>query len=547
MKTKIGWLLLSCLMVLALVLASCRPAPAEEEEVVTGKVVEKEAVEKEEAPPAKEGPKYGGIIQAVSSYEPSSLDPHKGVSGADAEYWRQTHDVLMGANVKFEPDPSLGLAESWEMPNNTTMIFHLRKGIQFHDGTDFNAEAVKWNIERCMNPEVAATPKASFDVIDSVEVLDDYTIKFNLKQPWGGVVDALGDRGGAMNSPAAVQKYGKDYGFNPVGTGPFKLEEYVSGSYCKLVRNDDYWMKDADGNSLPYVDGVKIVLIKDPTVISAALETGELDMAWIPPKDIEKFEKNPDFYIIKFPGSGVGPLWHFNLTIPPADNLYFRKAICYGVNPEAVNQAVYFGRMTVADSGMWTPSSWAYDPDVERPYYDPEKAREFLKKSGYPEGIKVDVDTWNLPTLMQTAEMYQAQLAEIGIDIELHVFDVGTASQKMWSTREFPVFLTSWSHYPEPDHICRLNYSKDGYYNSGHVEFPEIEELIKAGASIYDIDKRKAIYKRINQHILEQCIYVPTLYSNGYMGIHKYIKGATFETLFSGTAKALYYRLWIEK
>jgi ABC-type transport system substrate-binding protein len=306
-------------------------------------------------------------------------------------------------------------------------------------------------------------------------------------------------------------------------------------------------MKDADGNQLPYLDSVNIALIKDQTVISAALETSELDMAWIPVKDIEKFEEMPDFQIVQFPGSGIGPLWHFNLTMPPADNIYLRKAICYASNPEAVNEAVFFGRSTVADSGMWTPSSWAYDPDVERPYYDPDKAREYLALGGQPNGFKVAVDTWNLPTLLQTAEMYQAQLAEVGIEIELNVFDVGTASQKMWSTQEFPVFLTSWSHYPEPDHICALNYTKDGYYNAGHVDFPEIEQLIEDGNSTYDIGERKAIYKQINQYILDEAIYVPTLYSNGYMGLWKNIQGATFENLFSGTAKALYVKLWIKE
>jgi ABC-type transport system substrate-binding protein len=170
------------------------------------------------------GPSYGGHLRVAYGLEASSLDPHLGRSGGDAYYWKQMFDHIVAADSKLVSQERISLAESWEIPDPKTMVFHLRKGVKFHDGTDFNADAIKFNIDRMLAPDSTATPKASFSVIDRVEVVDPYTAKFHLKRPWGAGLSMIADRGGTVNSPAAIKKHGKAYGFNPVGTGCCRVE-----------------------------------------------------------------------------------------------------------------------------------------------------------------------------------------------------------------------------------------------------------------------------------------------------------------------------------
>ena len=154
-----------------------------------------------------------------------------------------------------------------------------RKGIEFHDGTPFNAEAVKANIERILDPENSATPRSSLAIIQSVDVLSENKVRLNLSGPWGAGLSQLADRGGAMNSPTAISKLGEDYGAKAVGTGPFVIKEAVQGSHVHFVRNENYWGKDKDGNRLPYLDEVTIRQVKKSSVRTAALRSGEIDLA----------------------------------------------------------------------------------------------------------------------------------------------------------------------------------------------------------------------------------------------------------------------------
>jgi len=480
----------------------------------------------------------GGHLRLPLGLEASSLDPHMGRSGGDAYYWKQMYDHLVGADSKLVSQPNLSLSTSWETPDPQTMIFHLRKGVKFHDGTDFDAEAVKFNIERILDPQGTATPKASFaGAIESVEVNDPYTVTFHLKQPWGAGLSMLADRGGTMNSPTAVKKLGKTYGFNVVGTGPFKLVEYVSGSHCKLAKFEDYWGKDEKGNPLPYLDEVTLQMISDPAVSSAALQTGELDLGGLSGKDVDKFKADSRFNMNTFSGSGISHLLYFNKKMKPFDNVNLRLAVAYAVNPEMINKAVFYDKAIVATGGFWPTGTWVFDDTVPRPTYNLEKAKEYLRKGGMPKGFTVDVVTWKSSTVLPAAEMIKAQLAQIGINVNINVFDVGAATEKFFHTNEFPLYNTSWSRYPEPDWIASLCYKSKGYYNPDNLERPDMDKLIEAGASSYDMNERKAIYRKINEIVLGEAWVIPYIYGVSYVASWKKVQG--MDTYFSWDAKML--------
>lgn len=491
------------------------------------------------------GPSYGGHLRVAYGLEASSLDPHLGRSGGDAYYWKQMFDHIVAADSKLVSQKRISLAESWEIPDPKTMVFHLRKGVKFHDGTDFNADAIKFNIDRMLAPKSTATPKASFSVIEKVEVVDPHTVKFHLKRPWGAGLSMIADRGGTVNSPAAIKKHGKAYGFNPVGTGPFKLVEYVSGSHCKWVKNEKYWGKDAAGNRLPFLDALTMKIIPDAAVLSAALRSGEIDLAYLPYQDVDKFQANANFDVNVFKGSGIGHLLYFNKAMPPMDNVNLRRAVAHAINAEVLNKAVFYGKAIVAKGGFWPTGTWVFDDTVPRPYYNLKKAKEFLKKGGKPNGFSMDMLTWKGTTTVQAAEMVKAQLAQVGINANIKVFNVGTATEKFFHTNEAPVYSTSWSRYPEPDWIASLCYKSKGYYNPDKVSRPDMDKLVEAGAATYEIKERKAIYRKINEIILDECWVVPMIYSVAYAASWKKVQNV--ETLFGWDAKMILKELWLKK
>ena len=463
------------------------------------------------------GPRYGGHLRVGYTIEPTSLDAVLGRSGGDAYYWHQIFDQLVDVDPQLQPRSSTSLATSWEIATDPHAItFHLRAGVPFHDGTPFNAAAVKFNVDRILDPATKATPRASMTVIDSVDVLNELTVRFNLKRPWGAGLNMLADRGGVMNSPAAVAALAADYGWHPSGTGPFVVKKVITGTLVHLVRNEYYWGTDDAGNPLPYLDEVTIRVIRDQTVLASALRTGEIDLAYLPYKDVAAFMRDDRFQIEVMPGGNIAAVLVFNIDKPPMDNVNLRRAVCYAVNPEVINKAIFFNRVKVADSGMWPTGAWAHDADVARPHYDPDKARDFLRAGGKPEGFEFTAVTWNSPSLVPTAEIVRAMLKKIGVTMNIDVFNTGVATENFFHGRQYPMYLTTWSRYPEPDWIASLAYKSDGYYNAGNLQRPDIDRLVERGASLYELAARKAVYQELNAIVLDEAWYVPLLYGANY-------------------------------
>lgn len=489
-------------------------------------------------------PRYGGHLRIGYVIEPTSLDAVLGRSGGDTYYWRQLFDNLIDVDPGLNLRPSTSLAKSWDISTDPHSItFHLREGIKFHDGTPFNAEAVKYNIERILDPATMATPRASLAVINSVDVLDEYTARFNLERPWGAGLNMLADRGGVMSSPTAIENLGKDYGWNPSGTGPFKFEKMIPGTLVHMVRNPDYWGTDEDGNQLPYVDEVTIRAIRDQTVLASALRTGEIDIAYIPNKDVSAFERDERFQIEVMRGGGIGVVLVFNLDYPPMNDVNVRRAICYAVNSEVINKAIFFDRADVADSGMWPTGAWAHDPDVERPEYDEEKARQFLAEAGMADGFEFTAVTWNSPLLVPSCEVVRAMLKKIGVKMEIDVLNTGPATEAFFHAREYPMYITGWSRYPEPDWLASLAYKSDGYYNAGNIERPDVDALVEKGASLYDVESRKEVYRELNQLVLDEAWYVPLIYTANYAGAPHYVHN--LDKLMASDGKMDFRRIWL--
>jgi ABC-type transport system substrate-binding protein len=495
---------------------------------------------------AQDKPQYGGHLRVGLGTEPTSLDPIAGRSGFDAYYYRQIFDQLVDADQAGAPDPTTSLATAWEISENPNAItFTLREGVKFHDGTPFDADAVKKNIERILDPATKATPRAGLAIISSVEVLGPYKVRFNLSAPWASGLGLLADRGGAISSPTAFTKLLQDYGWSPSGSGPFKIKEVVTGSFVRLVRNEEYWGKDKDGNRLPYLDEITLKVIKDETVLASALKTGEIDVAYLPNRDVDAFLADPKFDVEKMEGGAIASLLVFNPDVPPMNDINLRRAVAYAINPADINKAVFFGKAIIAESGMWPVNSWVYQPSPVRALYDVKKAKEALAAAGKPNGFELNIVTWNNPQHEQTAEIVRAQLGRVGIKVNIEVLTVGPATEKFFAGKASPVFLTSWSRYPEPDWIASSNFKSGGYYNPTKQTNAELDALIVQGASVYDKAKRKEIYAKINDIELGQVIWRPMLYSVTYAAAPKKVQN--LKSMLAWDGKMSLKNLWIRQ
>lgn len=490
----------------------------------------------------------GGTLRWFLASDAGSLDPHFSVLGWNVSQLYQIYDRLIGMDDAGQPDATRGLAEKWTLSDDRTKItLNLRKGVQFHDGTPFNAQAVKFNFDRIKDPANNSPIASSMTILKEAKVVDDYTIELNYSPAYrSGVLTSLGIAGaGMISSPTAVQKWGKDYGKHPVGTGPFMFESWREGSEVTYKRNPNYWQKDTAGNQLPYLDGQVVSIIPDSTVSFANLQTGALDVAAVQPTDLDTVKSNKNLAVFSY----VGVIWQimvFNTTIPPFDDKNVRLAVCYAVNPDAINKAVYYGQNIVAKGGMESPGHWAYS-EFPRIQYDLAKAKDYLSKSKVPQGFSFQMLTYANPQIQQAAEMIQSQLKAINVNAQIEVRENIVANTSFFGDGTFPVFSESWSYVMDPDAHDQAVFKSGAYYNpSKGVINKELDDLVDKASATFDINERKKIITQIDSYVVNEGLYVPQLYSVWNIAYNVKVQNA--ET-FIGPDKnvAPLTRVWIKK
>ncbi len=313
-------------------------------------------------------PKKGGEVVIGYSVDVSTFDPIKGGSGSDYPILYPVYDRL----INFTPDlqPQSGLAESWETPDDKTLVLHLREGVKFHDGTPFDAEAVKFNIERFKSDE-SIYSNSNIQNVENVEVVDPLTVKIHLIEPSVSILLSLADRAGMMVSPTAVKKYGDDYAQHPVGAGPYKMVKRVPNGEVVFERFDDYWDKGK-----PYLDKITIKIMTDENTRINALKSGDIDMATrlASPSNIPNLKSDPNLIV----EDDITLRFHkiyLNTLMPPFDNKAVRLAVLHGINREELIQSVNFGYGEPAYQ-PFPKDYWAANKKMTIKY-DPEKSKKY--------------------------------------------------------------------------------------------------------------------------------------------------------------------------
>ena len=456
---------------------------------------------------AQEKPVYGGTLTVGWEAACKTLDPHKSVQWPERPVLYCVFETLVNTDESFSIVP--GLAKSWEMPDPKMWVFHLREGVKFHDGTDFNAEAVKWNLERVMDPEFASPHKNLLaPYIESLEVVDNHTLNVHLKQPYAPFLSSLAERPGFMVSPTAVKKMGdKKFALNPVGTGPFKFVRWMQQSQLELAKNGTYWDKDK-----PYLDKIVFKEIPDPVVRETSLRTGSIDLLTdIVAKQAVELQKTGQFEIVKNspPVRWFGMCWRVDKE--PFNNKALRQAVAYGINREEINDKLMYGE-AMLPIGPVEPGLWWFEKDSKGYSYDPEMAKKKLIEAGYPDGFSFTFTVPNIQYYVRLAELLQSQLKQVGINMEFEMVNHAEAYAKMRSG-ESNWSMGRWTQRADPHGLLSIVFHSKGHANTSRYSNPRVDELLDQAATIYDQEKRKPLYYEAVRIITEDAPWVYLFYN----------------------------------
>jgi peptide/nickel transport system substrate-binding protein len=373
-------------------------------------------------------PQRGGTVRAACVAAITSLDPQTSQLGiCDGTAYLLLYNRLVALDDQGNITPQI--ATEWMVSDDgLTYTFTLREGVTFHDGTPVNAEAVKFSLDRVRDPESPSVYASRLAAISEINVIDDTTVEIILSQINIAFLPTL-TASGWIVSPTAVEAFGEDFAFNAVGSGPFRLVSWTPGDVAVFERNPDYWEAGADGEPLPYLDGVELVSLEDETVRFLNTQSGEFQLnERISLRDVAAVESSDTLQLLTTASSTAYAVT-FNSEQPPFDNLALRQAVQMALDDEAIIENLSLG--TGYTSSFPFPREAWYFQTATNPDTDLDRARELLAEAGYPDGLSLTLTHISRPIDAQLAQIVQAQLAQIGITVEIQALE-RTAWLDIW-------------------------------------------------------------------------------------------------------------------
>jgi peptide/nickel transport system substrate-binding protein len=447
------------------------------------------------APTAAAQPKRGGTLRVGQVGDAARLDGQL-VTAVNATW--MPFDRLTAYDADLKPQPML--AESWEFSSDFKKLkLNLRKGVQFHNGRDLTSDDVKWNIEYVRDPKVAAGALIlQSNWFTSIETPDKYTVVLGSEQPRPATFDFfeffdIVDR----DTASAMQTL--------VGTGPFKFVEWAQGDHLLFRRNENYWQ-----SALPYLDEVRVNIHADGQALVVQLESGQLDIADMPPlADFARLGKDSNYRALQVP-SGTNVIGA-NTTKAPTDNKLVRQALNYAIDRKRIVDSVFKGSGT-PETLPWEPSSLAFDAAKNNAYpFDLEKARGLLAQAGLG-NLEFDlVMTAGNRQNNELAQLYQANLASIGIKLNIQPYQTATYLDQINNHKYTGVYIGTIA-YASMEPVTRMANSRhldpSGNSNTGYTS-PQYVQLFNAGSAEPDNAKRKALYAQVNDLFLDESAVMP--------------------------------------
>lgn len=444
--------------------------------------------------------------------EPNSLDPAVDTAVNDFRILMNVYDGL----VRYKPgtlEVEPALAESWEVSDDgLEYTFNLRSGVSFHDGSPFNAEAVKFNFDRMLvedHPYADTGPfplSFFFSAISEVEAVDETTVKFTLNEPFAPFLSNLAYPTGLIVSPSAVEEHGADFGRNPSGTGPFKFVEWQSNTRVVVERNEDYW----DG--APALEAVIFRPVTDPNTRVAEMLSGGIDLLTeVPPDNVATFANDAGFEVYE---QSTPQIWFLILNAkegPMADKRV-RQAVNYAIDKKSMVENILQGTAVVASGPIPPAFTWAYNEELDPYPYDPEKAKALIAEAGMDGADVTFLVTEGGSSMLDPVPMgtaIQADLEAVGLNVEIETYEwntflgivnpglegKGDMAEMSWTTNDpdtLPFLALRTDAWPDK-----------GGFNSGYYSNPKVDALLEQARTSTDQDERARLYKEMQEIVYD--------------------------------------------
>lgn len=444
------------------------------------------------------------ILEVAKHMEAEGFDPHKVPAHSSIQLYMQVYEGLVSTSNEGDIVPQL--AESWEIIDDTTYLFNLREGVLFHNGREMVAEDIKFSFERILDPETASIAKSNFEMVESVEIVDDYTVIFHLENAYADFFINLAHVYSAIVPREVIEEHG-DLMNHMVGTGPFKLDTWNPDNYTLLVKNEDYYI---DGQ--PAVDGIRYSIMTDESSRMAALRSGTVHMTSISPEAVQILEGTSGLDLVEYSNFDYTYL-AFNVTEEPFDNPLVREAMSYAIDRELLAEIVFDGMAGVTGPVPPAQQIWAADISEFPSYqYDPNKAQELLAEAGYEDGLKFEITTSTAYDYMvDTAVILQEILQAANVEVEIKLIEWGTYIDT-WVNRTHQSLIGLNGAGRTPDRALYFFFHSTGAANVWGFSDSKFDTIVEAARVEIDQENRQELYHEAQLRLVNEL--APNLFLN---------------------------------
>ncbi len=473
-----------------------------------------------------EAPEGGTLVWARYG-DADSLDPHRTTTTLSWQIFDQIYDTLLAFDEDGEIVPNL--AQEWEMSDDgQSVTFMLNEGITCHDGTPFDANDVKYTADRALDDSNPSVTAGAWGPIAEVNVVDDLTVQFNFEQPFGAFLSFMADPFASMICDSN-EEAGDQFGVSTaIGTGPWQLVNWARGDEIVLEKNPDYrnFGRPVENSGAPYLDRLVVRQIPEAQARLGGLQTGEVQLIVNPPLDdldVVRDDDNLDLYVAE--NTGQNFFFEFTISRPPFDDIRARQAVAYAVDVDAAIQISFGEDLVQRERCPISRGVFGNDQDfcAEHGYdHDPERAMELLEELGYgPDNpMQVILMTSTGDNRENMVQVFQSQLAEVGIDASIETMDIGSLNARVKQENERTTGTSTfdmmdWAWF-DPDILHQLWHSPGAY--SGY-QSEELDELLQATRTTIDTDERREAVEEAMAYLLENAVHVP-LYTPGSLWVY---------------------------
>ncbi|GAK04877.1 oligopeptide ABC transporter, periplasmic oligopeptide-binding protein OppA [Geomicrobium sp. JCM 19037] len=462
------------------------------------------------------------FVMAVSS-DIDTLDPHFATDVPSSQVTTNIYETLVEHDENMEVVPAL--AESFEIIDDLTWEFNIREGVTFHDGEPLDAEAVVTSFDRLFDPDELKPRANMFELVEDVIAVDDYTVHFELSEPFASLDDHLTHSAAAIISPQAIEDHNNGdllLGTEAYGTGPFQLEHWEQGNAIDLGKNDDYWGDE------PQVSTVSFNVVPEQSTRMGMLDQGEVHFIdQIEPANAASVDNINGASLLSQEQLGFQSI-AFNTEVEPFDDPDVRRALAMAIDREAIVEGLYSGYGQVA-KGPLSPITFGYSEDTEAIEHDLDAAADLLAEAGYEDGFSATLYTNDENhSRIQLAEVAQDYFGQIGVDISIEMMEWGTYLEAM-NSGNTEIFISGWSTVTaDADYAMHPNFHSDNLGSEGNNSFyvnEEVDELLDEARRETDDEVREDLYAQAEQIIINDAPQIFTVHNDYITGISDSVDG----------------------